>query len=347
MAETDTKYKVGYAMKPEKVASVIQPSLVTHCKQRGIELVLIDLCKPLVEQGPFHCLVHKLYTPDWQRQLADFQSAYPDAVIVDNPSDIERLHNRVSMLDVVDSLSTLYSDSGACVGAPRQVVVEDTESLVSDSSLALNFPVIAKPLLANGSDLSHEMCLVFDASALNEVKTPVVLQEFVNHGGVLFKVYVAGNHVKCVKRTSLPDVGKDERGIMPFSQISGMDASAQEQEEPLLEFVHSVAKGLKDATKLNLFNFDMIRDVKASNTMYLIIDINYFPGYAKVTGFENILTDFFWDIVTRNQLPHSTVNFGTNADDADAEVTHVGCSLDAVKHEDLHNAITSHESNRV
>ena len=33
-----------------------------------------------------------------------------------------------------------------------------------------------------------------------------MLQEFVNHGGVLFKVYVIGGHATCVRRRSLPDV---------------------------------------------------------------------------------------------------------------------------------------------
>ncbi|KAG5562281.1 hypothetical protein RHGRI_005119 [Rhododendron griersonianum] len=38
---------------------------------------------------------------------------------------------------------------------------------------------------------------------LSKLKPPIVLQEFVNHGGVIFKVYVVGNYVKCVKRNSL------------------------------------------------------------------------------------------------------------------------------------------------
>ncbi|KAK9664268.1 hypothetical protein RND81_14G029900 [Saponaria officinalis] len=319
MAESDTMFKVGYALKPGKVGSLIQPSLVTLCKQRGIDLVQVDLGRPLVEQGPFECVVHKLYTPEWKRELEDFQSKYPNAVVVDSPSAIERLHNRVTMLEVVNNITMPY------IGTPRQVVAYDEACLVSDNSLALKFPVIAKPLLANGNEVSHEMCLVFESSGLHKLKPPVVLQEFVNHGGVLFKVYVAGDHVKCVKRTSLPDVSdrqlKDGNSIMPFSQISSLDApaGAEQQEETPLEFIHKVAKGLRDATKLHLFNFDMIKGVNESdgNNKYLIIDINYFPGYAKVTGFENMLTDFFWDVITRNQLPCTADSETT------AEVTHV------------------------
>ncbi|KAJ1428340.1 RNA-binding domain superfamily [Sesbania bispinosa] len=43
-----------------------------------------------------------------------------------------------------------------------------------------------------------------------ELKPPILLQEFVNHGGVIFTVYVVDQHMKCVKRKSLPDVEKDK-----------------------------------------------------------------------------------------------------------------------------------------
>ena len=38
------------------------------------------------------------------------------------------------------------------------------------------------------------------------LRAPLMLQEFVNHSGVLFKVYVIGEHATCVRRRSLPDV---------------------------------------------------------------------------------------------------------------------------------------------
>ena len=53
--------------------------------------------------------------------------------------------------------------------------------------------------------LSHEMFLVFNEDGLKKLKTPIVMQEFVNHYGVVFKVYVVGEHIKCVKRRSLRD----------------------------------------------------------------------------------------------------------------------------------------------
>ncbi|KMT07468.1 hypothetical protein BVRB_6g150860 [Beta vulgaris subsp. vulgaris] len=303
---------VGYAMPPNKVETVVQPSLVAHAKARGIHLIQVDIDKPLVEQGPFDCLVHKVYGEDWKVRLHDFKFKYPEAIIIDSPIAIERLHNRLSMLEVVNHLpDPVQQSQGYSFGIPKQAVInadDDAHESFLNMSEKLNFPVIAKPLLANSSDNAHEMSLVYSSHGLKKVKPPVVLQEFVNHGGVLFKVYVAGNHVKCVKRKSLPDIHVSDAAkfegqgdIMSFSQISSSaagddDTHIKEVEMPSPAFVHSLAQGLREASKLHLFNFDMIKDAREGNK-YLIIDINYFPGYAKVPGFENMLTDFFCDII--------------------------------------------------
>ena len=197
----------------------------------------------------------------------------------------------------------------------------------------LKFPLIAKPVTADGSATSHEMSLVFNENGLKKLKTPIVIQEFVNHGGVIFKVYVVGEHVKCVKRRSLLDITEEklnsmaaDQGLLPFSQISNLvaknevggcselekaviarnkgkgfccsevDELVEKAEMPPLEFVMELAQGLREALGLRLFNFDLIRDSRDGNN-YFVIDINYFPGYAKMPDYESVLVDFFCDLV--------------------------------------------------
>lgn len=217
------------------------------------------------------------------------------------------------MLQVVNQLK--ITQGTETIGAPKQVVIYESESVDIGE---LGFPVIAKALAANGSELSHKMSLVFNNNGLKELEPPIVLQEFVNHGGVIFKVYVAGKQIKCVKRRSLPDISEEKLGIsggiLAFSQISNLaseDASGdsyakviEEAEMPSLNFVSEVANGLREALKLHLFNFDMIRDNRDGNR-YLVIDINYFPGYAKMPSYETILTDFFLDIAHQTQSENS------------------------------------------
>ncbi|WOK98681.1 hypothetical protein Cni_G07393 [Canna indica] len=317
MAEHSRRFAVGYALAPKKQQSFIQASLVELARERGIDLVPIDTTLPLANQGPFDCVLHKLYGEEWKAQLEDFVDKNPGVSIVDPPLAIERLHNRISMLQVVSELE--IPQERETFGIPSQVVIYDSGALSNSGVVgALRFPVIAKPLVADGSAKSHKMALVFQRDGLLKLKPPLVLQEFVNHGGVIFKVYVVGDYVQCVKRKSLPDVSEEKlecsEGSMTFSQVSNLTAQdsleseysvhLEEAEMPPLSFITDIARGLKRAMGLHLFNFDVIRDVKAGNR-YLVIDINYFPGYAKMPFYEKALTDFFWDIVHENKVPDS------------------------------------------
>ncbi|CAN1811790.1 Inositol-tetrakisphosphate 1-kinase 1 [Linum perenne] len=311
---SDKSYRVGYAMPPDKVTTFIQPSFLNYAAVHGVNLVAVDASKPLAEQGPFDCIVHKLYHDDWKLQLESFAALYPDSAIVDPLHAVEKLHSRVSMLLVVSKVKLLL-DPHRRLEIPRQVVVSSpTEFELSSNELIkeLGFPLIAKPLLANGTFLSHKMYQIFDKEGLEELKdsqTPFVIQEFVNHGGVIFKVYVAGGQVQCVKRKSLPDITIEKlgtsdllKGYIPFAQISSSnldDEKDVEFEMPPEGLMEEVAHGLKEEMGINLFNFDVIRDARDDNR-YLVIDINYFPGYAKMPNYESMLTDFFL-VLKRNK----------------------------------------------
>ncbi|KAL9995293.1 putative phosphotransferase with an alcohol group as acceptor [Helianthus debilis subsp. tardiflorus] len=327
---TTKRFSIGYALLLKKQKSFIQDSLVNLAKSRGIDLVKIDTEKPLLDQGPFDCVLHKLYGEEWRKQLQDYLILNPNAIVVDFPEAIERLHNRISMLDVVSEIEELDSDlkddlrdgETASFGIPKQVVVYEPEKLSNNETasfgegLDLKFPVIAKPLVADGSAKSHKMLLVFSNEGFEKLKSPTVVQEFVNHGGVIFKVYVVGKYVKCVKRKSLPDIDEEKLdclgGSLSFSQVSNLTSDERNDDRyykmldledaamPPMSLIVNIARGLRKAMKLHLFNFDVIRDTKVGNR-YLVIDINYFPGYAKMPGYESVMTDFFWDVLNKKE----------------------------------------------
>ncbi|XP_059300130.1 inositol-tetrakisphosphate 1-kinase 1-like [Lycium ferocissimum] len=309
---SERRFRFGYVLASKKVSSFIQDSLINHAQEKGIDLIPIDLNKPLIEQGPFDCIFHKLYGQEWRKQLEEFAIQNPTTIIVDPFDAIEKLHNRISMLEVVNEMK--ITGDNETIGIPIQIFVEDNSESLFDAITrqGLHFPVIAKNLIANGTADSHQMYLVLKPEGLEGLKKPVVLQEFVNHGGVIFKVYVAGDHVKCVKRRSLPDIPDEKletlESLISFSQISNLtdkidhsfDELIEKAEMPPLSFVNEVANQLRGALKLHLFNFDMIRDNKVGNR-YLVIDINYFPGYAKLPNYESMMTAFFLDIAREKQ----------------------------------------------
>ncbi|TYJ47023.1 hypothetical protein E1A91_A02G159700v1 [Gossypium mustelinum] len=252
-------YQIGYALTPKKEQTFIVPSLLSCAGQNGVVLTKIDPTKPLIQQGPFDCILHKLYDSDWKQNLQDFASRNPNIPIIDSPESIDILRNRISMLETVSKLKINNT------GVPKQITITE---------------------------------------------------EFVNHGGVVFKVYVAGKYFRCVKRKSLPDISEEKlvnlKGSLPFSQVSNLAAAGggegckfEKTEMPPESLVKELVEGLKEELRLNLFNFDVIRDGKNKEN-YLVIDINYFPGYAKMPDFESVITDFLRDVM------HKDINCGDN-----------------------------------
>ena len=75
--------------------------------------------------------------------------------------------------------------------------------LPSSFAPGLTAPLIVKPLVACGVSHSHSMALVLDESALcqlgGRVPLPAVVQEFVNHGGQQYKVYVLADKVSSMR----------------------------------------------------------------------------------------------------------------------------------------------------
>jgi inositol-1,3,4-trisphosphate 5/6-kinase / inositol-tetrakisphosphate 1-kinase len=84
---------------------------------------------------------------------------------------------------------------------------------------------------------------------LGKLHQLLVLQEFVNPGGVIYKVYVSGDHNTCVKCRSLPDVPDDDtsaQGSISFSYILDLPtidddlAIGDVNKEPVEVLVHPV-----------------------------------------------------------------------------------------------------------
>ncbi|KAL0325236.1 UNVERIFIED_CONTAM: Inositol-tetrakisphosphate 1-kinase [Sesamum radiatum] len=289
---------VGYALTSKKVKSFLQPKLEGLARNKGILFVAIDHSKPLSDQGPFDIVLHKLSGKEWRRILEDYRQTHPNVTVLDPPDAIQHVYNRQSMLQDVADLN--LSDSHGKVGVPKQLVIKKDPSSIPDAvnKTGLRLPIVAKPLVAK----SHELSLAYDEFSLQNLEPPLVLQEFINHGGVLFKVYIVGEAIKVVRRFSLPDVSKRElpknAGVYRFPRVSCAAASADEADldpcvaelppRPLLE---RLARELRQRLGLRLFNLDMIRE-HGTRDHYYVIDINYFPGYGKMPEYEHIFTDF-------------------------------------------------------
>ncbi|XP_066368894.1 inositol-tetrakisphosphate 1-kinase 3 isoform X3 [Miscanthus floridulus] len=244
---------VGYALTSKKAKSFLQPKLRGLARKKGILFVAIDQKRPLSDQGPFDIVLHKLTGKGWQQLLEEYREAHPEVTVLDPPGAIANLLDRQSMLQEV-------------------------------SELDLTDYHVAKPLVAK----SHELSLAYDPTSLTKLEPPLVLQEFVNHGGVMFKVYIVGDAIRVVRRFSLPNVDEGDlsnnAGVFRFPRVSCAAASADDADldpgvaelppRPLLEIL---ARELRRRLGLRLFNIDMIRQHGTRDRFY-VIDMNYFPG---------------------------------------------------------------------
>ncbi|KAG6775944.1 hypothetical protein POTOM_019446 [Populus tomentosa] len=255
---------VGYALTSKKIKSFLKPKLEGLARNKGILFVAIDQNRPLSDQGPFDIVLHKLTGKEWRQILEsactfphyeshdmivdvrankrgfsasicsmsakDYRQTHPEVTVLDPPDAIQHLHNRQSMLQCVADMN--LSNSYGKVGIPKQLVIKKDASSIPGAvaKAGLMLPIVAKPLVADGSAKSHELSLAYDQQSLQKLEPPLVLQEFVNHGGVMFKVYIVGETIKVVRRFSLPDVCKRElsniAGVFRFPRVSCAAASA-------------------------------------------------------------------------------------------------------------------------
>ncbi|KAI5066005.1 hypothetical protein GOP47_0018629 [Adiantum capillus-veneris] len=299
MDSTPAKILVGYALTSKKAKSFLKPKLEVLAREKGIVFVPIEKSRPLREQGPFDVILHKITGKEWWSQLEEYRRRYPDVVVLDPPDAIQHVRNRQSMLQEVAKLK--LRGCGGQVDVPKQLVVTGDPSTIPGvvAKAGLKLPLVAKPLVVDGTAQSHALSLAFDELCLTSLNPPLVLQEFVNHGGVLFKVYIVGDSIRVVRRFSLPDVHKQVgNGVITFPRVSSAAASADDAdldpevaELPPCELLDCLSKELRCRLGLRLFNLDIIREGGAGNHYY-VIDINYFPGFGKVPGYEYVFTDF-------------------------------------------------------
>ncbi|KAH7438387.1 hypothetical protein KP509_04G012800 [Ceratopteris richardii] len=209
------------------------------------------------------------------------------------------------------------------VDIPKQLVVTGDSAMIPGvvAKAGLKLPLVAKPLIADGTAQSHAMFLAFDELCLTSLSPPLVLQEFVNHGGVLFKVYVVGDSIRVVRRFSLPDIHKQVgNGVIAFPRVSSASASADDAdldpeiaELPPCELLECLSKELRRRLGLRIFNLDLIRE-RGADDRYFIIDINYFPGLGKIPGYEYVFTDFLLNLA-QSKAERSCSTLSHNVED--------------------------------
>uniref|UniRef100_A0A3P9B9X1 Inositol-tetrakisphosphate 1-kinase n=1 Tax=Maylandia zebra TaxID=106582 RepID=A0A3P9B9X1_9CICH len=275
----------------------------------------IDLTQPLGPQGPFDIILHKLsdviveaeHDSQSQQLLDNFQSyvsAHPDTVLLDPLPAMAKLLDRFISGRIMNwricSPPCLEVHSGSDLSSIQQAVIRQ----------GLTFPLICKTRVAHGS-YSHEVAdLVFPAS-LADIHPPCVLQSFVNHGAVLYKVFVVGDKHCCVERPSIKNFpsGPCDRKTIFFnsqkvskpesnSNLTSVDEHMVDPPSPSSDAVAALVKELRAQLGMALFGVDVI--VNIGTHALTVIDINIFPGYEGMPQFFSSLLSHIQSVLDKH-----------------------------------------------
>mmetsp|Transcript_96511 Transcript_96511/g.133797 ORF Transcript_96511/g.133797 Transcript_96511/m.133797 type:complete len:343 (+) Transcript_96511:113-1141(+) len=308
--------------------------LQQHGKRRNVSVVAIDLDTPLEEQGEFDLIIHKVVAliadedvdPLSAKRLHNLETylATRPTVSLDPMASIRDLCDRFITCQKLDGLC-LSKGPGEKLSVPNWLAIrDDTPELEAkdmstlaaalqgseDQPPAMAFPMVAKPFIADGNANSHQMALVWDMEGVASVPKPVVLQPFVNHGGYIYKIYILGDHIAQMTRPSLPDMDAaslaEKQGFEYFGRVSNArecgDAKLVSDEGivyPSHQLIAEAARHVRTRMGITLFGIDLIRD--ADTQEFLLIDVNYLPGYYGVDNLHEQLLTAVQEIVAHRK----------------------------------------------
>jgi len=241
-------------------------------------------------------IIHKLEDDVLSRLLIEKICLLPKSstIILDEFDSISRLLNRY------EQYSLLHSDQEYYIVPPFIRVTNDDNKLMIEKMLINNrisFPIMCKPIQAHG-DKSHDMKIIFDIQHLNDIDKPCVLQKFIDHNGVLFKVFAIGqDNYHIVQRNSIRNLDTHlSRETISFhsSEVSSSQADhillSTDRTKSITydhEKANKIAQIVQNLFELNLVGIDIIIDRNTGD--YAVIDVNYFPGYEGITDFSKQL----------------------------------------------------------
>ncbi|XP_028994581.1 inositol-tetrakisphosphate 1-kinase isoform X2 [Betta splendens] len=328
--------RVGYWLSEKKMKKLNFQAFADLCRKRGIEVVQLDLTQPLEDQGPLDVIIHKLTDlileadqNDSQavllvQRVQDYIDAHPETIVLDPLPAIRTLLDRCKSYQLIHRIESCMQDQRIC-SPPFMVLNTECSPDVLEQirRQGLTFPFICKTRVAHGTN-SHEMAIIFSEEDLKDVKPPCVIQSFINHNAVLYKVFVVGDSYTVVERPSLKNfpAGPADRKAIFFnshnvskpessSDLTSRDNVEGVSQPPSDDVIRELSRALRQALGVSLFGIDVI--INNQTGQHAVIDINAFPGYEGVPEFFSDLLNHISSVLqshnpdyTSEGLPLST-----------------------------------------
>lgn len=278
---------------------------IKYAADKGVDVVIVDLTKPIDPQGPFSLIVHKMtfsmtghdmtVNPELDA-LHRYIQSHPEIPVVDDLDAVAVTLNREEM---TAKMAQIQWPSDIRASLPGSAVLEksDTVNDILEVVKDLHFPILAKPSSACSTTAAHMMRLATTPEQLLGVPTPCVLQEYINHGGIVYKIYALGDHLEVGARPSMRNIEPGECINLDFHSQHSQDDNGlwtrprdlSSVEMPMHDF-QKMSRVIREHMDLSLIGFDILID---QDKKYWLVDLNYFPGYKNVDNLWEKFLGFF------------------------------------------------------
>ncbi|XP_022646207.1 inositol-tetrakisphosphate 1-kinase-like isoform X2 [Varroa destructor] len=235
--------------------------------------------------------------------VKELSSSNPRMVILDPLSSVRAILDRNNQYQTVKSALDQLEENISVPPFVRLDAAEPDVNIHRVQESGLKFPLVCKPIVAQGTE-AHIMQLIFNECGLRKLNSfPCIVQQFVPHGSVLYKVFVVGPTFSVIKRPSFKNITTSSKEDL--IEFHSHDISKPDASSPLIDreawhrpdkrgdsvgFSGRLARAVeavRQSTKQTLCGIDVI--VEEQTGRLYVIDVNNFPGYS---GMENFMSEF-------------------------------------------------------
>ncbi|KAG1682240.1 Inositol-tetrakisphosphate 1-kinase [Nymphon striatum] len=266
--ELQENYKVALWISEKKVKRMNCKEISRCFCNNGMELILADVNKPISKQGSFCVIIHKIIEHLIKSErnclaskaiiddFEDYIKKHPELIVIDPLTSLRKITDRSDQYRLIEQSALAKQGGTVCI--PTFVCFTEKNPDVNIKKLKsakVKFPFVCKPLMADGTNMAHQMALVFNEDGLKDITPPCVAQTFINHNAVLFKIFVVGQQYYIVERPSLKNFTNTDQKTIFFAtdEVSKSDSKSS----------------------LTKYGIDII--IEKDTKRHAIIDMNPFP----------------------------------------------------------------------
>ncbi|XP_058103470.1 inositol 1,3,4-trisphosphate 5/6-kinase 4-like [Magnolia sinica] len=158
--------------------------------------------------------------------------------------------------------------------------------------------------------IAKKLAIVFRTEDFKDLRVPLpaVVQEYIDHLYLMFKVYVFGEKVFHAVKKSMPNAdvllsSSEKNGFQPiiFDSLKslptdndkGQHSGNKNKQSIDVDLVTDAANWLRGRLGLTIFGFDVV--VQEGSRDHVIVDVNYLPSFKEIQ--DDVAVPAFWDAI--------------------------------------------------